>query len=114
MTDLEIAKKLGVSRDVIMYYRQNYRLWKNRKGTARATYRSKALNLYGKRCEVCRLAIIEWHHIVPKSRDPMHWCILCPMCHAVITKKLVKITCREDLESKLRPFMKNIYSELKI
>lgn len=114
MTDKEVAEKLGVSETVIKYYRMNYNLWKNRKGTAKATYKKEALRLYGKNCEVCGISITEWHHIVPKSTHSGDWCILCPTCHGVITRKLVKIEKREDLKTKLLPFMKKVYFELKI
>jgi len=114
MTDKEIAQKLGVTETVIKYYRMNYNLWKNRKGTAKSTYRREALRLYGKSCEVCGIEICEWHHIVPKSTKPEHWCILCPLCHEVITRKLARITNREELKTKLLPFIKQIYSNIKI
>ena len=114
MTDKQIAEKLNVSIEVIKYYRANYKLWKNRKLTARSTYRKRALNLYGKACEVCGLEICEWHHIVPKSTEPENWCILCSLCHAVITRKLVNVNSREDLTAKLLPYMKTIYSKLNL
>jgi hypothetical protein len=112
MTDKEIAKKLGVTEVVIKYYRMNYGLWKNRKGTARATYRKKAFGLYGKKCEICGIKICEWHHIKPRSIDPNDWCVLCPLCHAVITKRLVIVNNRGDLILKLSPFIKEVYKEL--
>lgn len=114
MTDKEIASKLGVTEVVIKYYRMNYQLWKNRKGTARSTYRKEALKIYGKSCEVCGLKICEWHHIVPKSTDPKDWSILCSLCHAAITRKLVIVNNRKELKTKLLPFMRTIYEELKL
>lgn len=114
MTDKEISQKLGVTEVVIKYYRMNYNLWKNRKGTAKSTYRRKAINLYGQSCEVCGLKICEWHHIVPKSIKTEDWCILCPLCHEVITRKLVIVKSRKELKTKLLPFIKQVYSDLKI
>lgn len=114
MTDKEIANKLGVSESVIKYYRMNYNLWKNRKGTAKSSYRKEALRIYGKRCEVCSLTICEWHHIVPKSTKSEDWCILCSLCHAAITRKLIVINSRQELQTKLLPYMRKIYSDLKI
>lgn len=113
MTDKQIAKKLGVTEVVIKYYRMNYNLWKNRKKTARSTYRKEALRLYGEKCEVCGLDICEWHHIVPRSTKQEDWCVLCSLCHAAITRKLVVVNNRQELKSKLLPFMKQVYSELK-
>lgn len=114
MADKEIAQKLGVTENVIKYYRMNYNLWKNRKGTAKSTYRREALRLYGERCEVCGIEICEWHHIVPKSTKAENWCILCSLCHAAITRKLVTVNSREDLKTSLSPYMKNVYSKLEI
>lgn len=114
MTDKEIAEKLGVTETVIKYYRMNYNLWKNRKGTAKSTYRKDALRIYGEKCEVCGIGICEWHHIIPKSTRSDDWCILCPSCHAVITRNLVSVNSRKELITKLLPFMKKLYSELKI
>lgn len=114
MTDKQIANKLGVSEVVIKYYRMNYNLWKNRKGTAKSTYRKEALRLYGERCEVCGINICEWHHIVSRSTEPKNWCILCPLCHEVITRKLIIVKSREELKTKLIPYMQKVYSNLKI
>lgn len=114
MTDKEIAKKLGVTEVVIKYYRMNYNLWKNRKGTAKSTFRKEALRLYGEKCEICGIEICEWHHIIAKSTQPENWCILCSLCHAVITRKLVIVKNRTELETKLLPFMKQVYSKLSI
>lgn len=114
MTDKEIAGKLGVTEVVIKYYRMNYNLWKNRKGTARSTFRKEALRIYGQSCEVCGLKICEWHHIIPKSTKSEDWCILCSLCHAAITRKLAIVNNRGELKTKLLPFMKKVYSELKI
>lgn len=114
MTDKEIAKKLGVTEVVIKYYRMNYNLWKNRKGTAKSTFRKEALKIYGEKCEVCKIEICEWHHIVPKSTKSDEWCILCPNCHAVITRNLVTINNRQEIKTKLLPFMKKVCSELRV
>lgn len=114
MTDNQIAKKLGVTEVVVKYYRMNYNLWKNRKGTAKSTYRKEAMRLYGKSCEVCGLKICEWYHIIPKSIDPKDWCILCPLCHEVITRKIVIINSRNELKTKLFPYMRQVYIALKI
>lgn len=109
ISDKEIAEKLGVNFSVVRYYRMNYNLWKNRKGTAKSTFRKKALGLYGEACESCGIKFCEWHHIIPKSKNPQDWCILCPTCHATITRKFVKVEKREDIVNKLRPFVQNLY-----
>lgn len=114
MTDTEISKKLGVSFWVIRYYRMNLKMWKNRKGTAKSTFRKKALRLYGEECECCGIKMCEWHHIVPKSKNPKDWLILCPTCHAAITRKAVTLRRRSDLKLRLVPFIKNLYAESRI
>lgn len=114
MTDKEIAKKLKVTETVIKYYRMNYNLWKNRKGTAKSTYRKEALRIYGEKCEICGIKICEWHHIIPKSTKPEDWCILCSLCHEVVTRKLVIVKRRKELKTKLLPYMKHVYSNLEI
>ena len=92
----------------------NYDLWKNRKGTAKSTYRKEALKIYGEKCEVCGIRICEWHHIIPKSIKSGEWCILCPTCHAVITRKLVVVNNRNEIKIKLLPYMQQVYSELNL
>lgn len=114
MTDKQIANKLGVTEVVIKYYRMNYNMWKNRKGTAKSTFRKEALKIYGKSCEVCGINICEWHHLVPKSIKSDDWCILCPTCHSAITRKLVVVNSRKELKTKLLPYMQKVYSNLKI
>jgi len=114
MTDKEVADQIGVSETVIKYYRMNSDLWKNHKGTAKSTYRKEALKIYGEKCEICHMGICEWHHIVPKSTKPEDWCILCPICHEVITRKIVTVNNRMDLKNKLLPYVQKLYRELKI
>lgn len=112
MTDRQIAKKLGVNFSVVRYYRMNFKLWKNRKGTAKSTFRKRALKLYGDKCEICNISLCEWHHLNPKSTNPYDWCILCPTCHAVITRKLVIVEKRPDLQNKLKPFIQKLYKNI--
>lgn len=108
-TDKQISEKLGISTDVIKYYRMQYKLWKNRKGASGQKHKSDGMQLYGKNCEICNIPITELHHIAPKSTDPKNWAILCPTCHSVITRKLVKIQNRDELKTKLTPYIKNLH-----
>jgi len=71
------------------------------------------MRLYGRNCEICNISITELHHIVPKSKDIKDWAILCPLCHSIITRGLVKIRNRNELKTKLKPFVRNIYKDLK-
>lgn len=113
MSDKEIAKKLDLTDHVVKYYRMQYRLWKNRKGTSNQKHKADGTRMYGKNCEVCNLPITELHHIKPKSTKIDDWSILCPTCHAVITRKLIKIDTREELFTKLRPYIHDIYKNIK-
>lgn len=106
LTDKQIANQLGVTETVIKYYRMNYNLWKNRKRTSKFTFRREAFKLYGRKCEICGIEICEWHHIIPRSTRPEDWCILCPLGHATITRKLVSLNNRIELKTKLLPIMK--------
>jgi hypothetical protein len=113
MTDKQVAKKLGLTSEVIKYYRMQYNLWKNRKGTSNQKHKKDGMRTYGQSCEICNISVTELHHIVPKSTNIKDWAILCPTCHAVITRRLVKIENRKELKTKLTPFIKNVYKNIK-
>lgn len=113
MTDKQISDKLKISGEVIQYYRTQFNLWKNRKGTSKQKHKADGMRLYGKNCEVCNIPVTEFHHIVPKSTVIKDWSILCPTCHAVITRKLIVINNRKELKTKLTPFIKDLYKNIK-
>lgn len=113
LNDKEIAQTLGLTPDIIKYYRMQYNLWKNRKGTSKQKHKSDGMRLYGKNCEVCNIPVTELHHIIPKSKKIDDWSILCPTCHAAITRKLVVVNTREELQTKLAPYMKELYKNLR-
>lgn len=114
MTDEDVAKKIGISESVVKYYRMQFNLWKNRKGTSDQKHKKDGQRVYGKNCEICNISITELHHIKPKSQSIKDWSILCPNCHAVITRRLIEIKNRRELSTKLKPFMKKIYSDLNL
>ncbi|KKT58551.1 MAG: hypothetical protein UX91_C0006G0088 [Candidatus Amesbacteria bacterium GW2011_GWB1_47_19] len=91
----------------------NLNMWKNHKGTAKSTFRKKALKLYGYACECCGIKMCEWHHLISKSKDPKHWIILCPTCHSVITRRFIKVNSRDDIQRNLVPFIKKLYQDLR-
>ncbi len=113
MTDKELAQKLGITDDIVKYYRMQYSLWKNRKGTSDQKHKKDGMRIYGKNCEVCNIPITELHHVVPKSQNIKDWSILCPTCHAVITRKLIQVNSRKELKTKLTPFVKKLYQNIK-
>jgi len=59
MTDKQLSQKLNISLEVVKYYRMQFNLWKNRKGTSNQGQKSKAIKEYGNKCETCGLSIIE-------------------------------------------------------
>jgi len=112
MTDKQISSKLQVPTHVIRYYRLYQRLWKNsRDGNAQGVQRRKAYGIYGKTCEVCSIPIVDLNHIISRKNFPENWTILCPLCHATLTRNLVKITTRRELKTKLLPFMKELHKK---
>lgn len=114
MSDREVAKKLGVPVYVIRYHRIKSKLWKNsRKGAAKATQKQRAIKLYGKTCEVCNISVVELNHIISRKNEPKNWTILCPLCHAVLTRKFVTIQNRRELKTKLLPFMKILHESFR-
>mgnify|MGYP001613764719 CR=1 FL=1 len=113
MTDEEIAKKLGLTGNVVKYYRMQYNLWKNRKGTSKSKHKKDGMRLYGQKCEICSIPITELHHIKRRSTEPKNWAILCPTCHAAITRRMVIVENRKDLYNKLKPFIKRLYKEIR-
>lgn len=113
MTDKQIAEKLGISSEIIKYYRMQYSLWKNRKGTSSQKHKKDGMRTYGQNCEVCNISITELHHIIPKSTDIGDWAILCPTCHAVVTRRLVEVKNRRELKTKLTPFIRNLHKNIK-
>lgn len=114
MSDKEIAKKLGVPLYVIRYYRLSSKLWKNsRKGAAKYTQKLRAMRLYGNICEICSIPIVELNHIISKKNHPLNWTILCPLCHAVLTRKIITIQNRQELKTKLLPIMKKLHGSFK-
>lgn len=112
-SDKEIAKKIGISSEVIKYYRIQHQLWKNRRGTSDQKYKKDGMKMYGKNCEVCNISITELHHIIPKSTDIKDWSILCPTCHSVVTRKLIHVSNREELKTKLTPYIQMLYKNIK-
>lgn len=113
MTDKQISETLGISEIAVKYYRMQFSLWKNKKGTSKQKHKADGMRLYGKNCEVCNIPLTELHHIIPKSPNIKDWSILCPTCHAVITRKIVVINSRKELKTKLTPFIKNLYKNVK-
>jgi len=68
----------------------------------KAWIRMQAIKKYGDKCELCgyRL-VVESHHILPRKRGGLHeinnLMVLCPNCHALITKRYLNLKSRKDI-----------------
>ncbi len=73
----------------------------------------KAINAYGKACEICGYdLVVDVHHILEKSNGGNHeienLVIVCPNCHALITRRILSIKSRDDI-----PLLKQKIGELR-
>lgn len=76
----------------------------------RAWIRAQAIKRYGNSCELCSYSLtIDAHHIIPRYQGGPHeienLMILCPNCHALVTRGKIIIKRRADI-TRLREFMK--------
>jgi predicted restriction endonuclease len=77
----------------------------------KAWIRMQAIKKYGTKCELCgyRL-IVESHHILPKNRGGLHeinnLMVLCPNCHALITRRYLSLKSRKDIPALRRKVIK--------
>lgn len=65
--------------------------------------RDQAIKKYGNKCELCDYGLaLDAHHIIPRklggSGDIENLMVLCPNCHALITRKIFDLESRKDLE----------------
>lgn len=68
----------------------------------KAWIRAQAIKKYGNQCELCKYKLsIDTHHIVPKHAGGVHeidnLMILCPNCHALLTRNIIKLESRKDI-----------------
>lgn len=111
MIDKEIANnlvKMGfkeANQWVVRYRRRSLGIKKYLYGEIRkhkAWVRSQAIKQYGNKCELCTYSLsLDVHHIRPKFEGGLHetgnLMILCPNCHALITRKIFTLNTREDI-----------------
>lgn len=67
----------------------------------KAWVRAQAIKRYGKECELCQYSLtVDTHHIIPKYQGGPHEIenvmIICPNCHALITRGIIKIRSRKE------------------
>jgi len=80
--------------------------------------RNQAIKKYGNKCKLCEYSLsIDAHHIIPKKEGGKHeinnLMIVCPNCHALITRKNFILESRKDISvirKKLRKLLNSFYS----
>lgn len=111
MLDTEIAEELkrvgitGATEWTIKYRRRKLGIKKYLHGEIKkhkAWIRSQAIKQHGSSCELCGYGLsIDTHHIKPKNEGGLHeienLMILCPNCHALITRKIFYLNSRKDI-----------------
>lgn len=86
----------------IKYRRLRLGIKKYDGSSAKKFVRIKAMNKYGTKCELCGYHhLVDVHHIIEKknggSNDIENLLVLCPNCHALITRKIIDIKSREEI-----------------
>lgn len=119
MFDKEIVEKLKmmgfkkISTWNVRYRRRKLGIKKYLYGEIKkhkAWVRAQAVRKYGNECELCSYSMaIDTHHIIPKYQGGPHeienLMVICPNCHALITRKIIKINSREEI-AKIGNFIK--------
>ena len=122
MQDVEIAKNLKVmgfeyaTKWTIGYRRRKLGARKYLTGEIqkhKAWVRLQAINKYGKNCELCGYSVtVDTHHIFPKYKGGQHeisnLMIVCPNCHALITREFITIKNRSDILKTRKNILKSI------
>ena len=116
MFDEEIANKLkqkgikGVSIWNVKYRRRKLGIKKYLYGEIqkhKAWVRNQAIKKYGGKCELCGYKLsLDVHHITPKGQGGNHkvdnLMVVCPNCHALITRKILQLDSRKDIKKMSR------------
>lgn len=111
LIDKEIVKELkkrGIKKAnqwLIRYRRRKLGIKKYLYGEIkkhRAWIRMQAIKKYGAKCELCGYElVVESHHILPRKRGGLHeinnLMVLCPNCHALITRRYLNLKSRKDI-----------------
>ena len=68
----------------------------------KAWVRAQAIKKYGGKCELCSYGMsVDTHHIIPRHKGGLHeinnLIVVCPNCHALITRKTVVLKDRKDI-----------------
>jgi 5-methylcytosine-specific restriction endonuclease McrA len=120
--DEEIAKTLkrqgykGATTWTVRYRRRKLGIKKYLYGEIqkhKAWIRTQAIKKYGSKCELCGYSLaIDTHHIIPKQRGGLHktdnLIVICPNCHALITRKQIILKKRADIPKIRRRILKSL------
>lgn len=95
----------GATRWTVGYRRRKLGLHKYLYGHLRkhkAWIHIQAIRKYGDACELCSYSVVvDVHHLVPKHKGGLHelenLMVVCPNCHAMITRGLVAIHTRAEI-----------------
>jgi len=126
LLDKEISKELvkrGFKKAtpwIVRYRRRKLGIKKYLSGEIKkhkAWVRMQAIKKYGNKCELCGFKlIVESHHILPKNKGGLHeidnLMVLCPNCHALITRGHLDLKSRKDIRNarnKLVKLLKSSY-----
>lgn len=126
MDDIKIAERLqklgfrGATKWTVGYRRRKLGNRKYLRGEIqkhKAWVRAQAVKKYGDACELCGYKMaIDTHHIIPKHKGGLHeienLMVVCPNCHALITRKIVIISDRKEIPKirfKIRKKIKSLY-----
>lgn len=120
LIDKKIAEELkkkgfkGATEWTVKYRRRRLGIKKYLGGEIKkhkAWIRAQAIKKYGNKCELCgyRL-VIDTHHILPKNKGGLHeidnLMVLCPNCHAVISRGCLRLKSRKDIPNLRRKLIK--------
>lgn len=111
MDDQQIANELtkkgysNVNRWNVGYRRRKLGKGKYLRGEIKkhkAWIRAQAIKKYGDRCELCGYGMtVDTHHIIPKYKGGSHeidnLIVICPNCHALITRGKMVLEKRQDI-----------------
>lgn len=79
----------------------------------KAWIRAQAIKQYGKQCELCSYSkTIDTHHIIPKFAGGSHsignLIVICPNCHALITRGFLILRDRKDIPRVRQKIIKSL------
>jgi predicted restriction endonuclease len=120
LIDKEIAKELKkrgfkeANQWLVRYRRRKLGIKKYLYGEIKkhkAWIRMQAIKKYGNKCELCGYRLsVDTHHILPKNKGGLHeidnLMVLCPNCHALITRRYLGLKSRKDIPGLRRKLIK--------